>query len=545
MLHPDGERLISGHADRTIHIIDLATDKEYRQPITLKHTPQSLSGSPDGTMLLVALNRKGVQLIDIDSGKPITPPLLHDDLKMKASFSGSGRYFLTFHPSHLLYIWDLGKPTQSFVKSKPLHIWNRNTDAVKDYIVGSDSVGLLHIQNTRDETSATIRHTTQNSEPFQTWIDQSGKHVIQETAGVMLQIFDSTTATPITPRFETTYSAQSEEYRNIQWPELLWDDRILEASLNTLSGIQLDEQNAWMHLTAEEILEGWKQMTAKRLLREDPSNEAWHFAQATKFSNVRDFEPAVFHVKKLLVQDPENTRYQSLYNQLIQHQSHAKSNASDYASRRNVVPTRAWNEFATMIDFSDQFQDPIPLDYSTHRTNPIFQTIESDGIQFDLRGSVRLAGEIARSKWDLTGLKSLTIPIKRKAQSVHFLHSAGDTYAVLAGDAIAELIIRYASTPPIKREIRSQREIGSYWTMNNKYPTQCKIAWLGTDQFSNPQKRSLLLYHYSWENPHPDQTIESIQINLVDGPCSYSLRAISLSPPTEPFERQQASFKKN
>jgi hypothetical protein len=111
---PDGKRIVSGSADRTVHLWDATTGKPIGQPLT-GHTDVviSVAFSPDGKQIVSGSADRTVHLWDATTGKPIGQPFTgHTSVVNSVAFSPDGKQIVSGSADETVRLWDAttGKP---------------------------------------------------------------------------------------------------------------------------------------------------------------------------------------------------------------------------------------------------------------------------------------------------------------------------------------------------------------------------------------------------------------------------------------------------
>jgi WD40 repeat protein/tetratricopeptide (TPR) repeat protein len=85
--------------------------------LQLDHAVQRYEFSPDGTRLLVTHLNKTARVWDTATGRPLTPPLKHEDQPISGAFSPAGRWLLTWGGTEAR-VWDpaTGRPLTPLLK---------------------------------------------------------------------------------------------------------------------------------------------------------------------------------------------------------------------------------------------------------------------------------------------------------------------------------------------------------------------------------------------------------------------------------------------
>jgi len=131
-------------------------------------------------------------------------------------------------------------------------------------------------------------------------------------------------------------------------------------------------------------------------------------------------------------------------------------------------------------------------------------------------GIVHLGSNIVeRHPEKVTGIK-----VSAKCTRLHMLHATcfgggpnkpGDPYYVKDGTAIGQYMLRYADGSGEGIAIIYGEDVRDwFFTDDEAKTTRGKIVWSGENDRAAMLDAKIRLYLMSWDNPHPDKTIASI-----------------------------------
>lgn len=150
------------------------------------------------------------------------------------------------------------------------------------------------------------------------------------------------------------------------------------------------------------------------------------------------------------------------------------------------------------------------------------------GVPFDARGLIQLRGKYGDGRRQFPA-KVQGIPVKRKCQRLHFLHSTH--WAVEHGQCIGSYLVHYSDGSEWEILLNYGEEISGWWrNLQRARPEErVVIVWTGTNvPASHSRSHDILaLYKTTWDNPHPDRTVESIDCISALTPCSPFVVAIT------------------
>jgi len=153
------------------------------------------------------------------------------------------------------------------------------------------------------------------------------------------------------------------------------------------------------------------------------------------------------------------------------------------------------------------------------------------GVEFDVRGVANLRGEHVDPQHTEFPPKVEGIPVTNLCHRMHFLHSAHMN--VEEGTRIGAYVFHMTSGSVIEWPLVWGENVHSYfWTpwRSRSLGTNCVVAWTGSNSLTRSKDTALWLFKTTWENPQPDDLIESIDFVSDLTPCAPLLVAITLEP---------------
>jgi WD40 repeat protein len=154
-----------------------------------------------------------------------------------------------------------------------------------------------------------------------------------------------------------------------------------------------------------------------------------------------------------------------------------------------------------------------------------------DGVQFDVRGLVQMAGRTLNDFLGASYPKTVKdINANQKCSRLHFLQGTG--WRVPDGTVIGRYVIRYEDGEQEEAPIIYGDNVRDWWfDPNAEEPTAHAVpAWTGKDAAVEKAKQMLRLYKFTWENPRADSAIKSIDFESLNSNSSLFLIAITAEP---------------
>jgi hypothetical protein len=121
---------------------------------------------------------------------------------------------------------------------------------------------------------------------------------------------------------------------------------------------------------------------------------------------------------------------------------------------------------------------------------------------------------------------------------LHILHSTGygevDPLAE-DGTEIGAYVVHYADNTTERIPIRYGEDLRDWWDWNRTETKRAKVAWTGTNTATDQGDHKIRLYAVVWENPHPEKTVTTIDVESKETQCDPFVIALSL----EKLEKKQ------
>jgi hypothetical protein len=202
-----------------------------------------------------------------------------------------------------------------------------------------------------------------------------------------------------------------------------------------------------------------------------------------------------------------------------------------------VIPDRDPQTSPYLVDLSDFYTAPLDNDWlvsisvNLHNLPKGIQTFA--GVQWDVRGIVQLAGTSLLGASTLSAAEKAKqypqsktgIPIGLKAEKIYFLHASSWSAANL--QKVGEYVVHYANGSKQSIPLLYQEALIDWWCSATAKPTNADIAWHGSHA-----KSEVSLFKYTWVNPSPQQTIDSIDFVSAMSSASPFMIALTCDPGT-------------
>ena len=513
---PNGDRLLTTSRDRTARIWDTATGKPLSPPLPHDQVVCRGEFSPDGRRVATVSDDDLARVWDADTGQPLTPPINHAASADVSAFSGSGRYFLTVHPEFLACVWDLHQERSPPVLLKPLSGAPADVASRGGVMVAKAANNLIRVQSMGGALNVPLHPISLKTVPMQMWFDATSQFVIVEGEMAKVQVWEAASGAPITPLIPSRYALNENEFKNVKLPLAGLPPADATELAQLLAGSRLDGTGGWTSLKFEELASAWERLSRKHpgLFSESAVDcLAWHRLEAEAAQGARDWTSAAFHWQRLRAAQPANREFAERHEYALKCLAKAAESARSYTERRLAVPPRDPQAGPRLIDLTDYYTGPVTLiDYYT---GPVMaglrvglQTLA--GVRFDVRGAVKLfgwgaeLGGIHRPE-RVTGLK-----VQQRCERMHLLHTAGGTSGI-EGEAMAVLVVKYANGQVEKITVQDLVQIAGS-SSRLSAPRQAEVAWVGADPRTYLFQSCVRLFKYTWPNPHPDWEIAQIDL---------------------------------
>jgi hypothetical protein len=150
------------------------------------------------------------------------------------------------------------------------------------------------------------------------------------------------------------------------------------------------------------------------------------------------------------------------------------------------------------------------------------------GTVFLVEGLIQLSGSISVEKTGETFPDQVRgIVVGLRGKELHFLQSSSWHDAV--GSVIGEYVVHYADGQSATIPIVYGHSVVDWWFMDSDpLPTDAVVAWKGDNERTEGLGHSIQLYKFTWTNPRPDVSIQTIDFVSRGQESAPFLMAISV-----------------
>jgi eukaryotic-like serine/threonine-protein kinase len=389
---PDGRRLATASDDGTARVWDVAcrhqehvvdeadafrrrVDRDLR--VGVLSIPRGadaarLAGrtSPDRRLVLKIAKDDTVGICDAHSGEPVAPPLTHRGEILYAAFSPDGQRVVTTSADQTARVWDTAS---GVAVSQPL----RHASGIEFAAFSPD--GRLLVTASDDNTARIwdiasaamlvppLRH---NGTVKQASFSPDGRRVATGSLDQTARAWDAATGQALTPPLQHPWSVRRVRFspdgqhlltsgsNGIVWSwdlpctSCATDDLVRLAQL--LSGSRIDEHRGIMPLEPGELKDLWASLrqTRSEFFRFSAEEVTdWHRQTADECMRARHWSAALWHLDRLIQQEPDNWLYLAQRGQVRAELEQWKEASADFAEvvRRAPEEAEAWCLYAVLL----------------------------------------------------------------------------------------------------------------------------------------------------------------------------------------------------
>ncbi len=324
---PDGRFVIKIGKDNTARVYDAHSDKPVTPPLTHQAEITYAAFSPDGRRIVTTSLDQTARVWDAESGAPAGPPLRHASAVLFADFNPDGRRLATASDDNTARIWDIAS-------------------------------GEMLVPPLRHDGTV-----------VQAVFSRDGRRVATGSPDQTARVWDADTGQTLTPPLQHPWSVRQVRF-DTEGKHLLtsgssgavwsWDlpstdcavaDLIRLAQL--LSGSRIDEHRGMMPLSPVEQKDLWTtlQQTQKGFFHSSAEHVTdWHRQTAEECTRGRHWTAALWHLDRLVQQEPDNWLYHARRGGVQAELGHWKEASNDFAEvvRRAPDEVEAWCLYAVL-----------------------------------------------------------------------------------------------------------------------------------------------------------------------------------------------------
>jgi beta-galactosidase len=134
-----------------------------------------------------------------------------------------------------------------------------------------------------------------------------------------------------------------------------------------------------------------------------------------------------------------------------------------------------------------------------------------DGVTWDIRGVVS-TGQPERplSPWAF-GRTITNLPVQGSVRRLHVLHASSDSSP--SGGRVGRYRLHFAGGTTADLTLDLSEDIGEFWsTHRHSLCRRGSVAWEGDNAAATRMGSKVRLFHRAWDNPHPDQDLDSLEM---------------------------------
>ena len=380
---PDGRRLAVASDDGTARLWDVAcrhqaqivdeasvfrlrVDRDLRVGL-LDNAPRDAGAkspegrtSPDGRLLLKIGKDHTARVYDANSGEPVTPPLAHRAQITYAAFNPDGRLVVTTSIDETARVWDAesGAPAGPLLRhASSIEFADFNLDGRRLVTASDDNTARIWDFVSGELLVPPLKH---DGTVVQARFSPDGHRVATGSLDQTARVWDAESGQTLSPPLQHPWSVRhvhfSPDGRRLlstgpsggvwSWDLPTTDCAVadLVSLAQLLSGSRIDEHRGIMPIAPADLKELW---TALRRERSDFFHfsaehvTVWDRQTAEECSRSGNWRAALWHLDKLIEQEPDNWLYHARRGQVQGEMAHWKEASADFAEVVRRAPEEA------------------------------------------------------------------------------------------------------------------------------------------------------------------------------------------------------------
>ena len=114
------------------------------------------------------------------------------------------------------------------------------------------------------------------------------------------------------------------------------------------------------------------------------------------------------------------------------------------------------------------------------------------------------------------------IPVGKVAHKLHFLHAngygggpnvEGSAWHIKDGTPIGAYVVHYEDKTTAEIPlVYGEHTRDWFYAEAEAEPTKARVAWAGENEYATGVRSKIRVYRMTWENPHPDKKVASIDV---------------------------------
>lgn len=202
----------------------------------------------------------------------------------------------------------------------------------------------------------------------------------------------------------------------------------------------------------------------------------------------------------------------------------------------NPIPSREAAATPDQVDLTRFYGASLNDDWFDHPGHDLQDVPEGlnsfGGVKFDVRGLIVLAGTESLSVSGLALPEAVRgIPVGRRGSVIHFLQASAFV-GTQRGLKIGEYVFHYENGEIRKADLAyGENELDWWVNPSEGHPSNAVEVWFGSNPATRARGMKTRLLLFTWKNPLPDVTIDSIDFVSTLTTSSPMLVAITVEPP--------------